>query len=73
MNAEEIDLTQLVDQAIADCLRANLPPRPAIIAQTIADIVSRGASREEYGLCFAQLLVLTRARIDAAATVETVN
>jgi hypothetical protein len=60
----EIDATALVDGLFRDCLGANLPPLPAVLAEVLGRIFTRGGSSSEYAVCFAQLLILIRERLE---------
>jgi hypothetical protein len=62
--SEMIDVVTIVDGTIHDCMAANIPPYPAVIAETLARVFCQRQSTTEHALCFAQLLVLTRERIE---------
>jgi hypothetical protein len=62
--AYEIDVVEIVDGTIHDCIAANHPPYPAVIAETLARVLCQRGTASEYSLCFAQLLILTRERVE---------
>jgi hypothetical protein len=68
----EIDCTALVDGLIRDCLAANVPPLPAVLAEVLAEILCRGTATER-AVTFAQLLILTRARVELLNTMRAPN
>ena len=71
---DEIDILVLIDGTIRDCLQANIPPYPHVIASTFADVLAQKQTPTEHAVCFAQLLVLVRERIEFLSTVsEVVN
>lgn len=73
-SALEIDCVALVDGLIRDCLAAKLPPLPAILAEVLANLLCKGRSSTERAVCFAQLLALTRERIEfMRATAQAPN
>lgn len=72
LEAVEIDCTALVDGLIRDCMAANLPLLPAVLAETLARVLCPRGSATEHAVCFAQLLILIRKRIELAAVTSAV-
>jgi hypothetical protein len=71
---EMIDVMTIVDGTIHDCVAAHIAPYPAVIAETVARVLCQRQSTTEHALCFAQLLILTRERIEfLIATTQAPN
>jgi hypothetical protein len=71
---DEITAVELVDGLIRDCLSAKLPPLPAVLADVLSSVLCQRQSATEHGLMFAQLLILTRERIEfMRATAQAPN
>ncbi len=72
--AYEINIVEIVDGTIHDCVSAGFPPYPAVIAETLAGVLCQGGSQTEHAVCFAELLALTRERIEfMSATIQMPN
>jgi hypothetical protein len=61
---DEIQIERLVDVLIRDCLSANLPPYPAVIADVLSQIFCQRQSATEHSICFGQLLPVIRERLE---------
>jgi hypothetical protein len=65
---------ELVDGLIRDCLAANLPPLPAVLAEVLSRVLFQRGSATECALCFAQMPALTRERLEFLyATMQAPN
>jgi predicted thioredoxin/glutaredoxin len=60
----EIDAVELVDDILRGFVQSSVPMSPAIIAETMTRVLCANGTSTERTKCFADLLILIRARID---------
>jgi hypothetical protein len=64
---DEIDIVGIIDRTIDDCLKAKIPPLPSVIAGALARVLCQKKTEAEIALCFADLILLVRERVEVFA------